>query len=53
MIYHIHSNKIGKEILMARGSDQVKLAVRVKIVPYPENVSAVWVIIAARYRSLK
>ena len=51
MMHHIYTNKIGKDILMARG-DQVKLAVRVKIVCYPENVCAVWVMIAARFRSL-
>ena len=50
MMHHIYNNKVGKEILTARG-DQMKHAIRVKIVVYPENVSAVWVMLAARYRS--
>ena len=53
MIHHIYQNKIGKEILMHKGSDQVRLALRVKVVPYPENVCAVWVIVAVRYRTVK
>ena len=36
---------------MARG-DQLKHAIRVKIVVYPENVCAIWVMIAARYRNI-
>lgn len=32
MIHHIYSNKVGKEIMMVRGSDQVKHAIRVKVV---------------------
>jgi hypothetical protein len=51
MIHHIYNNKVGKEVMLARG-DQVKLAVRVKIVPYPENVCAVWVMVATRFRSI-
>jgi hypothetical protein len=52
MLHHLYnSNKIGKEVLLARG-DQVKHAVRVKIVQYPENVCAVWVMVAARFRSI-
>ena len=38
---------------MLKGSDQVRHALRVKVVVYPENISAVWVIIAARYRSVR
>ena len=53
IIHHIFSNKVGKEIIMIKGSDQVRHALRVKVVVYPENVSAVWVIIAARYRSVR
>ena len=51
MIHHIYNNKTGKEIILARG-DQLKFAIRVKIVVYPENISAVWVMLAAKYRSL-
>lgn len=50
IMHHLYSHKVGKEILQARG-DQMKHAVRVKIVPYPENISAVWVMLAVRYRS--
>ena len=53
MVHHIYQSKIGKEIMMVRGSDQVKHALRVKIVVYPENVHAVWVILAVRFRSVK
>lgn len=52
MISHIHQNKVGAEVFMARG-DQARHAIRVKIVQYPENVQAVWVMIASRYRSTK
>ena len=51
MMHHIYNNKVGKEILTVRGGDQMKHAIRVKIVVYPENVSAVWVMLACRYRS--
>lgn len=52
MISHIYQNKVGVEVFMARG-DQAKHALRVKIVQYPENVSAVWVMIATRFRQTK
>ena len=45
-------NKAGAEVFLARG-DQVRHAVRVKIVHYPENVSAVWVMLAVRLRQVK
>ena len=51
MVHHLYSNKIGKEILTARG-DQLRHAIRVKIVAYPENVCAVWVMVAVRYRAV-
>lgn len=38
--------------MLARG-DQVKHAIRVKVVPYPENVFAVWVMVAVRFRSIR
>ena len=53
IIHHIFNNKVGKEIIMIKGSDQVRHALRVKVVVYPENISAVWVVIAARYRSVR
>ena len=49
IITHIHNNQVGREIIMARG-DQCRLALRVKITQYPENVSAVWIMIASRSR---
>ena len=53
MMHHIFQNKIGKDIVMVKGSDQVRHALRVKIVSYPENVVAVWVILAVRFRSMR
>jgi centrosomal protein CEP76 len=52
MISHIYQNKTGAEVFLARG-DQVRHAIRVKIAQYPENVSAVWVMIATRCRATK
>jgi hypothetical protein len=52
MIQHIYANKVGAEVFLARG-DQVRHAVRVKIVQYPENISAVWVMLAVRSRAVK
>lgn len=51
IMQHIYQNKIGKEVLQARG-DQVKHSIRVKIVQYPENICAVWVMVAVRFRSM-
>lgn len=51
IMHHIHSNKVGKEVLLARG-DQVRHSIRVKIETYPENVCAVWVMVAVRFRSI-
>ena len=39
------------EIICCRG-DQVKLAVRVRIYPYPENTCATWVMFAVKYKSI-
>ena len=52
IISHIHQNKVGAEVFMARG-DQARHAIRVKIVTYPENVQAVWVMLATRFRTTK
>jgi centrosomal protein CEP76 len=51
MLHHLYQNKIGKDIILARG-DQLRHAIRVKIVCYPENVCAIWVMIATRFRSI-
>jgi hypothetical protein len=48
MFKTMEKNAVCEEILGARG-DLVHYAIRVKIVPYPEDVYAVWVIIGVRY----
>lgn len=39
------------EILACRG-DHVRMAVRVKIFIYPEDICAVWLMFAVKYRSI-
>ena len=39
------------EILSCKG-DHVRMAVRVKIFVYPEDVCAVWLMFAVKYRSI-
>ena len=53
MIHHLYQNKTAKEIMLVKGSDQVRHALRVKVVQYPENICAVWVIVAVRFRSVR
>lgn len=43
-------NWIGYEVLAAKG-DMIKHALRVKVVAYPENICAVWVMIAVSYKA--
>jgi centrosomal protein CEP76 len=38
--------------LMATRGDAVRFALRIKIVPYPEQVCAVWCMVAVRYREV-
>ncbi|NXN08758.1 CEP76 protein, partial [Indicator maculatus] len=40
-----------EEIVCCRG-DQVRLAVRVRVFPYPESACAVWIMFACKYRSV-
>ncbi len=40
---------VAEEIIACRG-DQVKLALRVKVIAYPENTVATWLMIACRYK---
>ena len=40
---------VAEEIVTCRG-DQVKLALRVKVIAYPENAVATWVMLACRYK---
>jgi len=42
---------VAEEILTCRG-DQVKLALRVKVIAYPENSVATWVMLACRYKMI-
>jgi len=51
MIQHIYANKVGAEVFLAKG-EMVRHAVRIKIVQYPENISAVWVMLAVRSRAV-
>ena len=43
-------NWIGYEVLVAKG-DTVRHALWVKLVSYPENICAVWVMIACSYKA--
>ena len=52
IMHHFFQNKIAKEILMIKSNDAINHAIRVKLVIYPENIYAVWVILAVRYRSV-
>ena len=45
------SNVAAVDLVSSRG-DHVRLAVRVKVVVYPEDMVAVWVMLAARYQPL-
>ncbi|KAG7259875.1 hypothetical protein CRUP_025073 [Coryphaenoides rupestris] len=40
-----------EEIVSCRG-DHVRLALRVRVYPYPENACAVWIMFACKYRSV-
>jgi len=44
-------SSICEQIICCRG-DQVKLAVRVRVFPYPEDTYAVWIMFAAKYKSV-
>ncbi len=46
----LKQSKIGYEIIQTKG-DLVRFALRAKIVAYPQNVTALWIILAVRYRS--
>jgi len=46
------SNAAALDLVSTRG-DHVKMAVRVKVVVYPEDVVAVWVMLAVRYQPLE
>ena len=42
---------VGGDIIGCRG-DSVRLAVCVKVYPYPEDVQAVWIMLAVTYQSI-
>ena len=42
---------MGAEVVGCRG-DRVRLAVRVRVFPYPEGVCAVWIMFAVKYQSI-
>ena len=46
----IKQSQVGYEIIQTKG-DLVRFALRAKVVLYPQNVSALWIILAVRYRS--
>ncbi len=48
----IIDNDIGKDILYSRG-DNIKFAIRCKIVQYPQNILSVWCMVAVKYRAIK
>jgi hypothetical protein len=49
MLHSMLQNSACSDIVATRG-DQVRFGLRVKIVPYPENVCAVWVMIAVKFK---
>lgn len=50
MFFELKKNKTAGEIISARG-DMVRHGMRVKVVSFPEEKGAVWVMIAVRFRS--
>lgn len=44
-------NSVGIDVLQTRG-DTVRFAIRIKVVAYPEEISAVWAMLAVRFRSV-
>lgn len=51
MMGNICKSSIAADILQTRG-DTVRFAIRVKVIPYPEEICAVWIMLAVRYRSV-
>lgn len=51
MMVTFNKTAASADILQTRG-DTVRFAIRVKMVPYPEERCAVWVMLAVRYRSI-
>ena len=51
MVVALLKNRVAFDVLTVRG-DQVHHAVRAKIVTYPDNVCAVWIMLACRYKAV-
>ena len=47
----MHRSAVCDEIIRCRG-DQVRLAVRARVFPYPEETNAVWIMFAVKYKSI-
>lgn len=50
MFFELKKNKTAGEIIAARG-DMVRHGLRAKVVSFPEDKGAVWVMVAVRFRS--
>ncbi len=50
MFFELKKNKTAGEIIAARG-DMVRHGIRVKVVVFPEEKAAAWVMVAVRFRS--
>lgn len=44
----LNNEEVGKTVIQSNG-DRINLAVRCKIVPYPEEIFAVWIVVASYY----
>jgi hypothetical protein len=49
MLEYLKNNDIPNDILSTRG-DMIRFGLKVKVVPYPEGVKAVWVMLAVKFR---
>ena len=52
LILPVCRSPVCSEIVGCRAGDHVRLAMRVKVFTYPEDVCAVWVMFAVKYRSI-
>eukprot|EP00002_Diphylleia_rotans_P038838 TRINITY_DN8878_c0_g1_i3.p2 TRINITY_DN8878_c0_g1~~TRINITY_DN8878_c0_g1_i3.p2 ORF type:complete len:104 (+),score=20.58 TRINITY_DN8878_c0_g1_i3:200-511(+) len=51
MMNALQIEKVPVDLLNTRG-DQVRFGLRVRVFPYPDNICAVWVMIAVKYKSV-
>ena len=47
----LKSNRMSNDILLSRG-DSVHLALKTKVIVYPDNLTVVWLSLASRYYKL-